>query len=195
MIVRIAEAAGLELVDVDVEPAGLARIAKEIDLIGGDPVGRVSPFELLRRHKRHSRRIELDSVAGGGEARDGGRNGKHEVRQRMLCDHWFLPLSTPFLDAACMTLRSVRGAQSSLSVSLSKAGSGAVYEVADGRRSTSPRKRTTASLKMSGCSMFEMCPACSIARKREPVMAACISRVFSGGAPWSSLPQMSNVGR
>src|SRR5712671_853089 len=180
MMVRIAEAAGLELVDVDVELAGLARIAMEIDLVGGDPVGRVSPFELLRRHKRHSRRIKLDSVGGrGGEAHDGSRNGKREVRQRMLCGHWFLPVSTFYFTRGVHTPRPAQlGLQSSLSARLSKAGSSAVYDVA-----TSPRKRTTASLKMPGCSMFEMWPACSIARNREPLMAACICRVFSGGAP------------
>src|SRR5215471_13061349 len=93
MIVRIAEAAGLEFVDVDVELAGLARIANEIDLIGGNPVGRVSPLELLGRQNRHSRRIELDGVAGVGEAYKGRRYGKRKVRQRMLCGHWLLPES------------------------------------------------------------------------------------------------------
>src|SRR5262245_53010684 len=111
MMVRIAEAAGLELVDVDVELASLARIAQEIDLVGGDPVGRVSPLELLRRHNRHNRRIELDGAGGHGNAHDGGRNGASEVRQRMLCGHWLLPVSN-FLDAACMTLR--RGLLSSV---------------------------------------------------------------------------------
>src|SRR5438270_8655609 len=107
MIVRIAEAAGLELVDVDVELAGLARIAMEINLIGGDPVGRVAPLELLGRHNSHSRRIELDRVAGRGDAHDDSRNGKREVRQRMLWGHWVLPVSTLYLHATCITPRPV----------------------------------------------------------------------------------------
>src|SRR5215470_18909941 len=91
MIVRIGEAAGLELVDVDVELASLARIAEQIDLVGGDPVSRVPPLELLGRHNRHDHRIELDGVGGAGETDDGDRNGASEIRQRMLCGHWFPP--------------------------------------------------------------------------------------------------------
>src|SRR5689334_2399620 len=104
MKVRIAEAAGIELVDVDVELAGLARIANEIDLIGGDPVGWISPFELLGRQNRHGRRIELDGVSGRRETH-GERNGKRKVRQRMLCGHWLLPESACCLHAACLSPR------------------------------------------------------------------------------------------
>src|SRR5215510_14880275 len=112
MIVRIAEAAGLELVDVNVELTGLARVAEEIGLIGGDPIGRISPLELLGRHRRHGCRIELDGVGGHSDAHDGGRNSKREVRQWMLCDHWTLPVSTlcfarGMLDAAAGAWSSV----------------------------------------------------------------------------------------
>src|SRR5262245_34585100 len=111
MIVRIAEAAGLELVDVNVELTGLARVAEEIGLIGGDPIGRISPLELLGRHIRHGCRIELDGVAGCSDAHD-GRNGKREVRQWMLCEHGTLPVSTlrfarGMLDAAAGAWSSV----------------------------------------------------------------------------------------
>src|SRR5262245_59199114 len=178
MIVRIAEAAGLEPVDVDVELPGLARIAKEIDLIGGNPVGRVSPFKLLRCQNGHNRRIKLDGVGGGGETHDDGRNRASEVRQRMLCGHWLLPIN--FLGRGVRDA-STRPVEGSLALPRQK-NPGAVCVEGPAASPTSLRKRTTASLKISGCSMFEIWPACSIARKREPLMAACICRVFSGGA-------------
>src|SRR5262249_3913585 len=77
------------------------------------------------RHNRHNRWIELDRVGGRGEAHDGRRHGKREIRQRMLCGHWLLPVSTLYLPAACFTPRLVLGSQSSSSASLSKVGSDA----------------------------------------------------------------------
>src|SRR5262245_40899330 len=100
MIMRIAKAAGLELVDVDVQLAGLARSAMEIDLVGGNTISRISPLELLRRQNGHSRWIELYGVASRGEA-PGECDGKRKVRQRMLCGHWLLPVSAFCSRAAC----------------------------------------------------------------------------------------------
>src|SRR5262249_58662146 len=97
MIVRIAEAAGLELVDVDVELTGLARIAEEISLIGSNPIGRISPLELLKRHNGHNRRIELDGMAAGCEAHNGGCDWASRRRERVLCAPLFLPYRDAFL--------------------------------------------------------------------------------------------------
>src|SRR5262249_12485790 len=108
MIVRIAEAAGLELVDVDVELTGLARIAEEISLIGSNPIGRISPLELLKRHNGHNRRIELDGMAAGCEAHNGGCDAASEIPQRMLCVHLFLPYRPSFLTRRFLMFRPLR---------------------------------------------------------------------------------------
>ena len=50
MVMRVAEAAGFEAVDVDVDAASLVRIADQDGLVGGGLHGRVAPLELVGRH-------------------------------------------------------------------------------------------------------------------------------------------------
>jgi hypothetical protein len=75
VIVGQAEAAGLELVDVDIE-AGPVRIAVENGLVGRGLVGRIAPGKLIGRLVDHGRRVDLGGVARGRKAsgrRDDGR--------------------------------------------------------------------------------------------------------------------------
>src|SRR5437667_9111469 len=89
-MVRVAEAAALELVDGDVK-SGLGRIAIKRGLIGCDLVGRVSPLELVGRHVSDGRRIEFDGTAGSDKAQR-CRNRKRQVRQSVTIGHVSLPL-------------------------------------------------------------------------------------------------------
>jgi hypothetical protein len=86
MIVRVAEAVGLELVDVDVQP-GLGRIAVKDGLVGGDLVGRVAPVELLGRLGDDGRGVELDGAAGGHKAQGGNGDGELKTQQGEAIRH------------------------------------------------------------------------------------------------------------
>ncbi len=82
VIVRIAEAAGLELVDIDVK-FGLVRVAVKDGLIGRDLVGRIAPLELVGRHIGDGRRIEFDGAACRDKAQSCGRDRKCDRKRKM----------------------------------------------------------------------------------------------------------------
>src|SRR5437588_2309754 len=87
---RVAEAAGLELVDVDVKPC-LVRIAVKNGLIRRGLVGRVSPLELIGRHIGDGRRIKLDRAARTDKAQTCRRNREREVNQSATIGQFCLP--------------------------------------------------------------------------------------------------------
>ncbi len=100
---RIAEAAGLERVDIDIK-FGLVRVAVKDGLIGRGLAGRIAPFELVGRHVGDGRRIEFGGAAGDDKAESCSRNRKCKMRQNAAIGHFSLPYANAF--AARMAPRS-----------------------------------------------------------------------------------------
>src|SRR5438067_1829448 len=109
---RVAEAAGLELVDVDVKPR-LVRIAVKNGLIRRRLVGRVSPLELVGRHIGDGRRIKLDGAARTDKAQGCGRNSKREVNQSARISQFSLPCLSLGVDLMAPRPVSIGGDSSS----------------------------------------------------------------------------------
>ncbi len=91
MDVRTAEAVRLELVDVDVERAGLLRIAVEHGAVGLDLVGRIGPHELVRRLEDDGLGVELGRLGRGREAQSRCAHGECKMKAGRSVGHFRLP--------------------------------------------------------------------------------------------------------
>lgn len=80
---RVAEAVGLELVDVDIQRPRLLGIADENGPVGGDLVGRVAPHELVGRLVDDGCRVEFDRLGRSGEAQGRDGDGKLDTSDKL----------------------------------------------------------------------------------------------------------------
>jgi hypothetical protein len=91
MEVRTAEAIRLELVDVDVQRAGLLGVAIEHRPVGRDLVGRIGPHELIGRLEDDGLGIELGRLGRGREAQGRGTDGECKTQAGEAVGHFRLP--------------------------------------------------------------------------------------------------------
>jgi hypothetical protein len=92
MMVRVAEAVRLELVDVDVEAARLVGIALQDHLIGCGLIGRITPFELVRGLERDRGRVEFNRLGRRREAQNQSDRGERGANGHATCHRFLLGL-------------------------------------------------------------------------------------------------------